>query len=68
MSKDELENWRRLQYRMNVEDFTYCFDGYSDWKEIKDEEFHRLRLSFLYCMEELGEYIDKKVEEGELKK
>lgn len=65
MTYDELENWQSVQYRMDEEGFDYCFENYSHWDEIKDEEFHRLRLEFLKSMKELREYIDKKVEEGE---
>lgn len=65
MTHDELENWQSVQYRMDEEGFDYCFENYSNWDEIKDEEFHRLRLEFLKSMKELREYIDKKVEEGE---
>jgi hypothetical protein len=65
MTEDELENWQSVQYRMDGEGFDYCFESYSDWDEIKDEEFHRLRLGFLQHMKELREYIDSKVEEGE---
>jgi hypothetical protein len=65
MTHDELENWERVQYRMDEEGFDYCFESYSRWDEIKDEEFHRLRLGFLQYMKELREYINKKVEEGE---
>jgi hypothetical protein len=50
---------------MDGEGFDYCFESYSSWDEIKDEEFHRLRLGFLQSMKELREYIDSKVEEGE---
>jgi hypothetical protein len=50
---------------MDEEGFDYCFEHYSRWDEIKDEEFHRLRLGFLQYMKELREYIDSKVEEGE---
>jgi hypothetical protein len=50
---------------MDEEGFDYCFESYSRWDEIKDEEFHRLRLGFLQHMKELREYIDSKVEEGE---
>jgi len=64
MTHDELENWERVQYRMDEEGFDYCFESYSRWDEIKDEEFHRLRLGFLQSMEDLRNYIDKKVEEG----
>jgi hypothetical protein len=49
---------------MDEEGFDYCFENYSNWDEIKDEEFHRLRLGFLQSMEDLRNYIDKKVEEG----
>ena len=65
MTYDELENWKSVQYRMDDEGFDYCFENYSNWDEIKDEEFHRLRLGFLQSMKELREYIDSKVEEGE---
>jgi len=65
MTYDELENWQSVQYRMDEEGFDYCFESYSNWDEIKDEEFHRLRLGFLQYMKELREYIDKKVYEGE---
>ena len=65
MTYDELENWQSVQYRMDDEGFDYCFEGYSHWDEIKDEEFHRLRLEFLRTMKELREYIDSKVEEGQ---
>ena len=67
MTHDELENWERVQYRMDEEGFDYCFESYSRWDEIKDEEFHRLRLGFLQSMEDLRNYIDKKVEEGRQK-
>jgi hypothetical protein len=50
---------------MDEEGFDYCFESYSNWDEIKDEEFHRLRLGFLQSMKELREYIDSKVEDGE---
>jgi hypothetical protein len=64
MTHDELENWERVQYRMDAEGIGYCFESYSRWDEIKDEEFHRLRNKFLKSMERLRNYIDKKVDEG----
>jgi hypothetical protein len=64
MTEDELENWQRVQYRMEDEGIDYCFESYSSWNEIKDEEFHRLRLGFLQYMKEIREYVDKKVDEG----
>jgi hypothetical protein len=62
--EDDLELWESVQYRMDEEGFDYCFESYSHWDEIKDEEFHRLRLGFLQSMEDLRNYINKKVEEG----
>jgi len=62
--EDDLELWESVQYRMDEEGFDYCFESYSRWDEIKDEEFHRLRLGFLQSMEDLRNYIDKKVDEG----
>jgi hypothetical protein len=64
MTEDELEYWHSVQYRMDEEGFDYCFEHYSRWDEIKEEEFHRLRLGFLQSMEDLRNYIDKKVDEG----
>jgi len=65
MTHDELEYWQSVQYRMDEEGIDYCFEHYSRWDEIKDEEFHRLRLGFLQYMKEIREYVDKKVDEGE---
>ena len=65
--EDDLELWESVRYRMDEEGFDYCFESYSHWEEIKDVEFHRLRLEFLRTMSELRNYIDNKVEEGQEK-
>ena len=64
MTHEELENWEAVRYRMDEEGIDYCFESYSRWDEIKDEEFHRLRLEFLRTMEDLRNYIIEKVVEG----
>jgi hypothetical protein len=64
---NNLEDWEAVKYRMNEEGIDYCFESYSNWDEIKDEEFHRLRLGFLQYMKEIREYVDKKIEEEEFK-
>ena len=64
---NNLEDWESVKYRMENEGIDYCFESYSDWDEIKDEEFHRLRLGFLQYMKEIREYVDKKIEEEEFK-
>ena len=64
IKEDDLELWESVQYRMDEEGFDYCFESYSHWDEIKDEEFHRLRREFLKTMVELRDYINNKVTEG----
>jgi hypothetical protein len=63
MSEEERENFENVQYRMDAEGFHYCFDSYSDFNEIKDEEFHKLRLNYLESAKLLREYVDKKLTE-----
>jgi hypothetical protein len=65
MTKEELENWHRVHYRMDEEGFQYCFESYSHWHEIKDEKFHELRLAYLNSAKVLREYIESKVQMGE---
>jgi hypothetical protein len=64
---NNLEDWESVKYRMRNEGIDYCFESYSNWDEIKDEEFHRLRLGFLQYMKEIREYVDKKIEWEEFK-
>ena len=42
---------------MQNEGFFYCFDSYSEFTEVKDEEFHRLRKAFLDAGEALRKYV-----------
>lgn len=58
--KDEQEWWDSVHYRMNEEGFDYCFQSYSNWKEIKDEKFHQLREAYLKAAKELEEYVNSK--------
>ena len=60
MNLIEEENWEFLKHKMDDEGFHYCFDGYSNWKEIEDEKFHQLRENYLKSAKELKEYIIKK--------
>lgn len=52
-----------VAYRIDSEGFDYCFEGYSDWEEIKDEEFHYLRLKYLEAMRALQEYVYEHADE-----
>jgi len=69
MSKEELlEGLENVQYRMHAETFHYCFDGYSSFEEVKDEEFHRLRKDYLLSAERLQNYVNNKIDELNQKK
>ena len=67
MTEEELENWEAVRYRMDNEGIDYCFKSYSSFKEIEDEEFHKLRLEFLDSMKKIREYVKDKIESYEEK-
>lgn len=62
MTEEELENWQMVQYRMDNEGIGYCFESYSSFEEIKDEEFHKLRLEFLESMRKIRTFVKEKIE------
>lgn len=55
MSSEEAED---VLQRIRQEGFHYCFDGYSDWKEIADKKFHELREKYLKYSKELKSYLE----------
>lgn len=61
--EDDLDNFRSVQYRMRNEGIDYCFEKYSSFEEIEDEEFHKLRNEFLESMKKIRSYVDDKIEE-----
>ncbi len=61
--EDELDNFRSVQYRMGNEGIDYCFEHYSSFEEIEDEEFHRLREEFLKSMKNIRSYVENKIED-----
>lgn len=65
MTEEEKDLWESVQYRMDEEGFDYCFNGYSNWDEIKDKKFHELRKAYLDSAKALREYINAKVEQAE---
>jgi hypothetical protein len=65
MTEEELENWEAVRYRMDNEGIDYCFESYSRFEEIKDEEFHKLRLKFLSSMFKIREYVKNTIESYE---
>ena len=60
--EDNLDNFRAVQYRMGNEGIDYCFEHYSSFDEIEDEEFHKLRNEFLESMKKIRSYVENKIE------
>ncbi len=52
------EDFADLRSRMNQEGFHYCFKHYSNFNEIEDQEFHKLRKAYLSAAEKLEKLID----------
>jgi len=65
MTEEELDNWKAVDYRMREEGIDYCFEHYSSFKEIEDEEFHKLKMEFLDSMKKIREYVKDKIESYE---
>ena len=63
MSIGEKEIWENVSYRMDAEGFHYCFQSYSDFEEIDDEGFHKLREEYLHISNKLREYVKNKLNE-----
>ncbi len=47
-------------FRIDQETLDYTFRGYSEWDEIKDPEFHRLRLAYTKAADDLEAYLSFK--------
>jgi len=62
---EQLENWKNLKYRMNNEGMSYCFEHYSSWSEIDNEEFHQLKEKYLETSRRIKLLVDNKVDEIE---
>lgn len=56
--KGKKTQWRdEVRGVIESEGFGYAFLQYSNFKHIKNAEFHRLRLAFVAAADELQEYI-----------
>lgn len=47
-----------VQATVDSEGFDYAFTHYTDFEEIKDEEFHRLRVAYNEARKALVEYAE----------
>lgn len=63
MKEADLEKWEYLRYRMDEEGFEYCFKHYSSFDEIKDDEFHKLRLEVISKMDEMRNLVKNRINE-----
>lgn len=48
---------QRVLDTIENEGFDYAFRHYSCFSEIKDEEFHKLRVAYVQAAEDLADYI-----------
>jgi hypothetical protein len=62
MSEEQREIMENVRYRMEAEGFDYCFRGYSNWEDVEDEEFHKLRLEYIKSAERLEKYVEDKLD------
>ena len=46
-----------VRSKIDNEGFDYTFEGYSEFKDIKDDEFHQLRESYLAARKALADYL-----------
>ena len=63
MNEEEKEDWKYVQSKMNNEGFDYCWRCYSNFNEIKNDEFHELRRQYIKSSELLENYINNKCDE-----
>ena len=59
------EDWAYVKSKLENEGFHYCFKHYSDFKEIADKTFHKLRKKYLKSAEQLENYINSKINDYE---
>ena len=55
------EAFNYIQSCIRNEGFDYCFLHYSDFPEVKDVKFHKLRRKYLKDREELELYVQDKI-------
>lgn len=61
MSERDRTTLEYVRFCCENECFPFAFTDYSDFKEVKDEEFHRLRLAYLEAGKALAGYLGVEV-------
>jgi hypothetical protein len=59
--EEELENFKNVDYRIDNEGLEYCFINYSTFSEIKDKQFHKLRVQLLLSIHKMKGYVSDKI-------
>lgn len=62
---EEENQFDYLLSKIDNEGFDYCFVGYSNWEDIQDEKFHKLRKQYISAQENLENYIKQNSNNGE---
>lgn len=65
MAKKKISPVETLRSKIEDEGFDYAVAEYSDWGEILDEEFHRMRETYLEVKSAFMEYVDSMEEPDE---
>lgn len=47
--------------KIRDEGFHYCFNSYSDFPNIEDKKFHKLRLAYIKSADKLENYVNSEV-------
>lgn len=58
-----IEDWRELEYRIREEGIEYAVLHYSDWSNIKDDEFHSIRETLIDSIHQMKDYVNKKIKQ-----
>lgn len=51
------KEFQKVQNRVECEGFEYTFINYSNFDEIQDEEFHKLRTAYKDAYKNLSDYL-----------
>lgn len=54
---NEIKELQSVRDRMDYEGIDYCFRDYSDFEEVEDKEFQRLRQAYVDAANALEKYL-----------
>jgi hypothetical protein len=57
----ESQEMKYVLSKIENEGFDYCFRDYSDFEDIEDSEFHKLREAYKEAADKLEEYVKSRV-------